>query len=79
MKKTCIALLSLLLLVGFIYEKDKTYVASRKSDTYHRMDCPIVKRIKPINLIYFDGVDKAVTAGYLPCDICKPPMGHNEE
>jgi methylphosphotriester-DNA--protein-cysteine methyltransferase len=49
------------------------FAASKKSDIYHCEECPIVKKIKPENLIWFNTAQEACNAGYSPCSICSPP------
>lgn len=45
-------------------------VSSRSGTRYHRPDCPGAATIKASNLIYFDSVDLARSAGYLPAQNC---------
>ncbi len=49
------------------------YVGSKKSDKYHDPDCRHAKNILPENEIWFDSVEEAKKAGYVPCGGCKPP------
>jgi len=46
------------------------FVASKKSDKYHRCDCRYAKRIKPENLVCFHSREDAEKEGYLPCSVC---------
>lgn len=48
------------------------YVGSIESDTYHYPSCRWVKNILPENLIGWDTVEDAQTAGYSPCGTCNP-------
>lgn len=45
-------------------------VASRGGTKYHRLDCPGASSIKEANKIYFDSIDLAQAAGYLPAKNC---------
>lgn len=47
------------------------YVASAKSDVFHRPDCPSAKQIKPSNLITFATREEAAS-GRRPCKRCNP-------
>ncbi|MBI4962486.1 MAG: hypothetical protein HY913_04355 [Desulfomonile tiedjei] len=48
--------------------------ASRQSNKYHHPSCVWAKRIKAANLVVFKTPAEAVRAGYLPCNVCKPPV-----
>lgn len=45
-------------------------VASRGGTKYHRLDCPGANTIKDSNKIYFDSIELARSAGYLPASNC---------
>ena len=49
------------------------YLGSEKSNIYHRPNCSVAQKIKPMLLRTFNGVKEAVEAGYVPCKVCKPP------
>ncbi|MCL5772529.1 MAG: MBL fold metallo-hydrolase [Actinobacteria bacterium] len=49
------------------------FVGSKKSDVYHYPNCGSAKSIKPENLITFNSVEEAKSAGYRPCKKCNPP------
>ena len=49
------------------------FVGSKNSDVYHYPDCASAKKIKPGNLVSFNSVEEAKTAGYRPCKNCNPP------
>jgi len=54
-------------------QKEDTYfVASKKSNKYHRLDCSYAAKIKPENLVTFSSVEEAEKAGYIPCKVCQP-------
>lgn len=48
------------------------YVASRKSNVFHRPDCKWAKQISPQNLIGFKNREEAVRSGRSPCKTCDP-------
>ncbi len=54
-------------------DKEVKFVGSKKSDKYHYLDCEWAKKIHLGNVIYFDSVQEARKAGYVPCKVCKPP------
>lgn len=45
-------------------------VASRGGTKYHRLDCPGANTIKSSNKVYFDSINLARAAGYLPARNC---------
>ncbi|MBQ2831160.1 Ada metal-binding domain-containing protein [Methanobrevibacter sp.] len=49
-----------------------TYVGSVKSDKFHELSCPHVKKIKEANKITFSSRQDALDAGYTPCRTCNP-------
>lgn len=50
-----------------------TFVGSKKSDRYHYPTCRHASSILSANEIWFDSVQEAKAAGYVPCGTCKPP------
>lgn len=48
------------------------YVASKRSNKFHRPDCEWGQKIAPYNLIKFNSRDEAIKAGYEPCRVCRP-------
>ena len=58
--------------VGIVVSQGK-YCGSIKSDVYHYPWCRYVAQIKPENLIWFVDEYDAVSKGYRPCKVCKPP------
>ena len=54
-----------------------TYVGSSKSNKYHRRSCVWAGRISPKNLVVFNSPEEAISAGYVPCKVCKPPVSSN--
>lgn len=42
------------------------FVGSVNSNLYHHIDCPLGKRIKEENQVWFDSVEEAEAAGYQP-------------
>ena len=49
------------------------FVGSKNSDVYHYPNCGSAKTILPGNLVTFNSVDEAKSAGYRPCKKCNPP------
>ncbi|MEW6613986.1 MAG: Ada metal-binding domain-containing protein [Thermodesulfobacteriota bacterium] len=77
MKKIRISV-SLLVLVVFsviclAIAADYKYVGSAKSNKYHFPSCRWALKIKSENLVTFKSAKEALTAGYIPCKVCKPP------
>lgn len=52
------------------------FCASKKSDTYHLIDCAHAKRIEKENLVYFTESQEAEILGFYACQDCKP---HRED
>lgn len=48
------------------------YVGSRQSDKYHDPDCRYARKIEEENLLGWNSVEEAETAGYSACKVCKP-------
>ncbi len=48
------------------------YVASKKSDVFHKADCGSVGRIAEKNLFTYSSREEAIQAGKVPCSVCKP-------
>ncbi len=51
-----------------------SYVGSVNSDKYHFPECRHAQNIKAENKIWFDSLEEAKKAGYVPCGACKPPQ-----
>lgn len=49
-----------------------TYVGNIKTRKYHRESCSSVNRMRAANRTYFDSSSSARSAGYIPCNICRP-------
>lgn len=49
-----------------------TYVASKTSKIFHRIDCSHAKRISPERAVYFSSRQEAAKTGREPCKVCKP-------
>lgn len=49
-----------------------TYVGNIKTRKYHRESCSSVNRMRAVNRTYFDSSSSARSAGYIPCNICRP-------
>jgi len=48
------------------------YVASKKSNIFHKKDCRFAKKIKPENIVGFNERRDALKKGKRPCASCKP-------
>jgi hypothetical protein len=53
-------------------EDSYLYVASKKSEAFHKITCKHVATIKEENLIYFQNLEEALTSGRRGCKKCKP-------
>lgn len=53
--------------------------ASKKSNKYHYPTCRWAQKIYPENLIKFNSPEEAIKTGYVPCKVCRPPMGSASE
>lgn len=49
-------------------------VGSKESKVYHYLWCASVEEINSGSLIWFSSPNEAVSQGYSPCEICKPPL-----
>lgn len=58
--------------VAYTQDQEVVFVGSRNSNKYHHPSCVWAKKIKPENLVTFNGKGEAVSAGYIPCKVCKP-------
>lgn len=52
--------------------REYRYVASRKSDKFHTLQCSYAANINKENRIYFETRNDAIAAGKDPCSRCKP-------
>ena len=53
-------------------EDSYPYVASKKSEAFHKMTCEHVATIKEDNVIYFQSLEEAQKTGRRGCKTCKP-------
>jgi hypothetical protein len=51
------------------------YWGSAKSDKYHFPSCQWARKIHAENLIRWSTPEAARVAGYVPCKVCRPPVG----
>lgn len=51
------------------------FVGSVNSDLYHHSDCPLGRRIKEENQVWFDTVEDAEDAGYKPSKCTQEKLG----
>ena len=49
------------------------YVGSIKSNKYHYQYCKWARKINRANLVVFNSPTEALSQGYVPCKVCKPP------
>ncbi|MCG2711410.1 MAG: hypothetical protein L6416_03690 [Candidatus Omnitrophica bacterium] len=74
-----IAIIGIILFVFLSNDRQfASYVGSKKSNIYHRLDCPLVKDIEKKDKIWFDAtiINENVKYNgkqYFPCQVCKPP------
>jgi micrococcal nuclease len=47
-------------------------IGNRNTRTFHRLNCPLARRISPRNRIRFPNADAALQAGFHPCRECQP-------
>ncbi len=55
-----------------VQTREWKYVASKKSEVFHRPDCKWAERISPGNLIGFKSREEAIKSGRRPCKSCEP-------
>jgi micrococcal nuclease len=48
------------------------YVASKKSEAFHKITCKHVATIKEENLIYYQSLEEALATGRRWCKTCDP-------
>jgi hypothetical protein len=48
------------------------YIGNSNSLKFHADGCRAAQKINAANRVYFDTRDDAVSAGYVPCGICRP-------
>ena len=78
MKKSIVLLLACFLFAGAVKAANTFYYAgSINSNKYHYQHCNAVKHINQMNLIFFSTPEEAISKGYVPCRICKPPSNGN--
>ncbi|MBR1396361.1 MAG: hypothetical protein IJ563_02360 [Selenomonadaceae bacterium] len=61
-----------LLLNTLIVAAATTYVGNASSHKFHYPSCRWAKKINSNNRVTFDSRQEAVSAGYVPCKVCKP-------
>lgn len=50
------------------------FVATKKSNIYHDINCRMVRFIKKENMIFFKSLDEPRRLKGKPCKVCKPPF-----
>ena len=58
---------------GIGISQEKTYVGSANSNKYHYTWCRWAQKISPKNKVIFNSAQEAISSGYIPCKVCKPP------
>ncbi len=53
-------------------QADAPYVASKRSEVFHKADCSSAKRISPENLVSYGSREEAIADGKRPCRRCNP-------
>lgn len=71
--KIAVLLIAILLAVSLALAADYKYVGSKRSNKYHYPSCKWALKISPGNLITFASASEALSKGYVPCKVCKPP------
>lgn len=61
-------------IAGISISQDKAYVGSSKSTKYHYTWCRWAQKINPGNRVVFSSAKEALSSGYIPCKVCKPPI-----
>ncbi|RJP65944.1 MAG: hypothetical protein C4532_17110 [Candidatus Abyssobacteria bacterium SURF_17] len=51
-------------------ESDAPYVASKKSNVFHKASCPLAEKIAPGNMIQFNSLEEAKASGRRGCKKC---------
>ena len=51
------------------------FVASRRGERYHTLECRLAKRIHRRQLLYYKTGDDAYKDGFMPCRVCHPERG----
>jgi methylphosphotriester-DNA--protein-cysteine methyltransferase len=54
------------------YRPTEGYVASKRSQVFHRADCKSAGKISEKNLVRYNTREKAIQAGKKPCGECRP-------
>lgn len=53
---------------------DYRYVGRSDWNRYHRLNCKYAQKMLPEKKVFFKSAGEAISKGYVPCKICKPPM-----
>jgi hypothetical protein len=49
------------------------YVGNSNSHKYHKTECKWAQKISPKNKVMLNSANEAISKGYQPCKVCKPP------
>ncbi|SHJ12172.1 thermonuclease family protein [Desulfofundulus thermosubterraneus] len=55
-----------------VKDKEPYYIGNARSKKFHRPDCEYGRQTAPDNRVRFATREKALDAGYEPCNVCKP-------
>lgn len=86
MKKKAVLIIFVILVliagIGYIlYDKcfyTGELIGIKGTFTYHRSDCPFVKKINVKDLIFFESLQEAADQKYRSCKTCNPPSNKKE-
>jgi methylphosphotriester-DNA--protein-cysteine methyltransferase len=79
MEKKYLLIYVLAIMVSAVSIYSQPFVASKKSNKYHKESCTSALKIFYQNKIVFKNADDATYAGYIPCKVCKPGSGKNHK
>jgi hypothetical protein len=71
--------LALILIAAFLLASvalalDYKYVALKRGKKYHYPTCEYAQKMDSRLLLTFNSAKEAQAAGYVPCNVCKPPI-----
>lgn len=59
-------------LVAASENQSSSYIGNSNSMKFHYTTCTWVGKMNPANKVPFATRDEAISAGYVPCKVCKP-------
>ena len=73
MKKRITVFLSILLMLILpIIAYASGYVGNAHSHKFHYDNCRYVSQMNENNKVWFESREEAISAGYIPCKVCRP-------